>query len=309
MRTEIDKTFSFFELIFIIAIKYFIKKNVDYIILETGLGGKYDVTNIFDKPFITILTSIHKEHTNILGETLAEIAENKAAIIKKDVPCFVMYPQDDEVIEIFKSKTSENCFYYKNYFELLQEQLTDEQRTQSGLKNLNIIYQITEYLDIDFPFSTSSELFTIPGRMEKIQNNPDVILDAAHNPDKIKFLCKNLNKLYPDKKIHFFLSIINSKDYLNILDIISEIAESISICKVNDYFREAIDPDIIKEYCKNKHDIDKSYTYTDAKTGYFDLLNKTTDDEIIVVTGSFLIVGMIRDIYYPEYYIMEKRYL
>jgi len=198
-----ENKLTFFEVTTAMAFQYFKDNKVDYAVIETGLGGRLDATNII-KPLASVITSISLEHTHILGNSLEEIASEKAGIIKKGVPVFIgNLPL--EAIEVIENKCSESgseLFKISEYinenkhsFELYTDELEidnwdiplrgDYQKYNAALAGL-VISKILDESDSNIIERGVNEIVKntgFQGRYELYKKNPDIIFDSAHNPE------------------------------------------------------------------------------------------------------------------------------
>lgn len=190
-----------FEFITAIALMYFKEQACDYVVLETGLGGKYDPTNIFKKPLCTVITKISFDHTAILGNTIEQISSEKAGIIKSEVPCITCLQNQKALkvlIECCKSLSSplsivdptaaqnvETCFSHTSF----SYNGEDYNLSLLGVHQVENALLAIEAVKIVLP-NISNEVIKMglvsvshPARLEVIKNNPTVIIDGAHNPN------------------------------------------------------------------------------------------------------------------------------
>ena len=204
---------SQFEVITAIAFLYFKEKKCDYCILETGLGGRYDATNVIKKPLLTVITKISMDHVGVLGNTIAEIASEKAGIIKPKVPV-VTVPQEPAAMEIIQKAAKENAAPLKIVSK------ANAKSVSVGLSGTAFQYNNTEYkLNLLGLHQVENALLTIaavnallpelssdivsaalknvnhPARMELISFEPFVLLDGAHNPDGAAALAEFLKSI------------------------------------------------------------------------------------------------------------------
>jgi dihydrofolate synthase/folylpolyglutamate synthase len=207
---------TFFEITTALAFKYFQDQNPDYVVLETGLGGRLDATNVVS-PLASVITSISLEHTNILGETIDKIAFEKAGIIKKGIPVFAgSVPINAEQVickRVYDLKSKVN--FLKDFIEkkkdhiLLQLEKKQIHIYQTGLIGnhqllnaglaIKVVNQITGNSDlsvINKGLMNVVENSGIQGRYEIISNNPRIIFDSAHNPDGIKTFIEEFTREY-----------------------------------------------------------------------------------------------------------------
>ena len=224
-----------FELITAIGLKYFSDKKLDYVILEVGLGGRGDSTNIVKTPLISVISSIGLDHTDRLGNSLAEIAWEKAGIIKNNVPVIsaVIPEKAKEVISrTAMMKSAEFIDTSELEYEILNEDIYRSEYKADGL-NLTITmggkHQITNSLtayetlkklrnmgklsvtddDIIKGFKKARQ----PGRFEVFNKDPYVIIDGAHNIDGVVALSSTLRTNFKDSKILLVVGILKDKAY------------------------------------------------------------------------------------------------
>ena len=205
---------TFFEVTTAMAFQYFADKNVDYAVIETGLGGRLDATNVLT-PEACIITSIGLEHTHILGDTLEKIAVEKAGIIKLNVPVFCgdMAGEAENVIE--KKCNELGCRNYKlkdyilkrdDSIELYTEDIEIDdfttplrgnyQKLNAALAGLTIskLFDTDDYAHIEKGIRNVLENTGLQGRYEIFNSKPDIIFDSAHNPDGVKEFIEEFNK-------------------------------------------------------------------------------------------------------------------
>lgn len=301
---------TFFELITIMALLYFYKNKVDFVVLETGLGGLYDCTNIISKPLISIITSIGLDHMHILGNTLPKIASQKAGIIKKNSNT-VFFEQTKEVNNIFinkckkennnlhliKKETIKNYKYDNNFQYFDYKEIKNIKVNLKGEKQINnacICIETMEILkSLGYNISTKSikeGLSTVihKGRMETIKTKPLVIFDGAHNVLAIKNFKKSINMYYKNYKRYYIISILKRKDYKQMLKILCEDKNAIFILTSGNDENKFVSKEelykIAKEYCKNNQKIYKK-TIKEAK----DFIHEIPDDSACFIVGSFYV--------------------
>lgn len=198
-----------FEVLTAVMFKYFADKNVDVVVLETGLGGRFDATNVIKSNLCSIITHIDLDHTERLGNTLYEIAYEKAGIIKDDCPVFT-----SEGYEVFRDTADE-----KNAMFILVQPFEDT--TNLSLKglhqqaNLSIALAAVRYVFPEIQEDVIQEgLKNVqhPCRFQYIEDK-NMIIDAAHNPNGIRALKESLDFYYPDKSRRYIFGCLKNKDY------------------------------------------------------------------------------------------------
>jgi dihydrofolate synthase/folylpolyglutamate synthase len=242
---------SFFELTVAMAFDYFAKREVDVAVVEVGLGGRLDSTNIIS-PEVSIITNIGMDHTNLLGDTLEKIAFEKAGIIKKDVPVVIGTTQDNikhVFINIARERQTSLFFAdqeYHSYYSMLgidgKQIMNIEKNNEMAFPNLKLdlagSYQlknvpaVLKTIDILLEkgfiiskqniydgLSDAAKLTGLMGRWQVIGNNPLIICDTGHNEDGIKTLVNQISNT-AHKKLHFVLGVVADKNQDAILQLL-----------------------------------------------------------------------------------------
>jgi len=238
---------TFFETTTAMAFDYFHKKSVDIAVIETGLGGRLDSTNVIS-PLVCGITSISLDHTDILGDTIEKISKEKAGIIKKNTPVY-MFEQNENIVETIKKKSDQcnapltviksndldlsaghnlgSVFKYKNYNVKLP--LVGEHQIQNCALAVNIAEFILKRVNGKTLNSAISKLHW-RGRMEKLSDK-NIYYDVAHNCDGIKALIKTVHKIHPDKKIVGLFCIKAEKNIELILELLKKYFTRVIICQ------------------------------------------------------------------------------
>lgn len=303
-----------FEIITAIALQYFFEEACDIVILEVGLGGRLDSTNIIETPLLSIITPISYDHQAYLGETLGEIATEKAGIIKERVPVLI-YPQQEETEEVInrvakrrnatrfkpdfnlitsiQAGVKEQKFSYKHYEGIKISLLGEHQ-----LRNASLAIEAIDYLR-NIGYSINNEVMyrglastTWPGRFEIIQNDPTIIIDGAHNIDSIRSLVDNLQRYFNEEKIIAIFGVLKDKDIRMMIEEISPIIER--FITVTPDSPRALHAEELAHYLKQQGlEAESASDYTDA-------LQRATEyvkgDSIICAFGSLYYIGEIRKI-------------
>jgi dihydrofolate synthase/folylpolyglutamate synthase len=223
-----------FELVTAIALTYFAEEGVDIVIWETGLGGRLDATNMIDNNVCSVIGSISKDHTEHLGDTLEEIAYEKACIIKKKCPCILMH-QDGNIQDVVRSKAEslDSPLYISDDggLSVIRTNLTGQEVLYQNhslslplpgayqIKNLAVALKVLEVIaSSGFPTCLEKtfggiEQVTFPGRFEVLKTAPLVIIDAAHNEEGIRALNDNIETLFAGRDITLFFGKLKDKDF------------------------------------------------------------------------------------------------
>ncbi len=224
-----------FEVVTSIAFQYYFEKKCAIVVLEVGLGGRFDSTNIIDTPLASVITTINYDHMDILGDTLEKIAFEKAGIIKQD-GVVVLYPQPSGVEKVFEEvASSKSAVIHKADFSELKI-------NYSGIDGVGFDYRGLMSLRIPLPgdFQARNAAVAVEtiqvlrdagwnitddavraglsntkwaGRFEVVSKNPVFIIDVAHNRECAEALYSAINKYFPGKKAHFIVGVLKDKDY------------------------------------------------------------------------------------------------
>lgn len=224
-----------YEVSTIIMFLYAVDNEVDYLVLEVGLGGRLDATNVV-KPLVTGITNISLDHTHILGSTITEIASEKAGIIKANVPLFTT-ETNPEAQAVFKAKTTQLDFINfdlpstLNYQQFTTEITVDNHLFELNLfgthqvQNFALAYSILKYLEIDVDaIKQGCKQVVHPGRLERIGYN--LVFDGAHNPDSAAALVKTM-KNYPGP-INIIFSVLADKDVSTIVSTFKQLTSDLN---------------------------------------------------------------------------------
>ena len=303
---------TYFEIVTAMGFLYFKEKNVDIAIIEVGLGGRFDATNIIN-PMVTIITNVTLEHQKILGDKIKDIAFEKAGIIKKGIPTITAATEEAlNVIEkVAQEKDSNIKIVTNNSWSIINKKLDFWEYIVNGsLKNYNIRTSMIgkhqgeniaitiaaiESLQMNGIYITDESIdeaflnIKNPGRMELVGINPVVLLDGAHNIAAMKYLRSTLEDDFSYEKLILIIGILSDKNIQEILDIISPIADTIIVSK--SHIKRAFDPSLLKKMVKNKEVIVKNRI--DEAIIYAKKIAKKKD--IICITGSLYTVGEARD--------------
>lgn len=304
---------TLFELETIMGLLYFYRKKVDFVVLETGLGGLYDCTNIITNPLVSIITSIGYDHMHILGDTLPKIAHEKAGIIKENSNT-IFFAQSEDVNQVFiktceeknnklhlvKESDIEN-FKYDNDFQYFDyKDMKNIAINLKGLKQINNASICIECIKIlrDKGYEISEEnlrkgLKSIihHGRMESLNQNPLIIFDGAHNEPAINNLNKTIDMYYKDYKKTYIISILKAKDYPRILQLLLEKNEGTFIfTNGNSTERYTSNKDLYNESIKYKKENQEIYM-KELEEAINEVKSKYDKNNVTFIVGSFYVYG------------------
>ena len=268
---------TFFEMATFLAFDYFREKEVDVAVIETGLGGRLDATNIVS-PMLTVITSISREHTHILGEELEQIAFEKAGIIKEKVPVILGPKARFQAIHERAKELHSPLFISKqiSYFYDEENQAT----AKLALSQLDPFFSVS-------PQAVHEALAVRPPcRFERVG---EVIFDVAHNPEAIFYLLQALHTFFPKSKFRFLVGFSKDKEYDQCLDLIVPVAAHIHLVQAPT--RRAATIEELKDALGNL-DSSSYSSHLSIQEGVQEAYAKAlAQGEILVVCGSFYIMA------------------
>ena len=321
---------SFFELTFAMALDYFAKEKTEIAIIETGLGGRLDSTNVIT-PLLSVITNIGYDHVDILGDTLAKIAFEKAGIIKQNVPVIIgEYNEETKPVFINKAIAENAPIYfageiYKVVFSnysataLEVEVKNDENDArESYLLDLNSLYQRKNILSVlcaieilkrDYLLYdeiTRSALMKVKsltgfrGRWDIIHEKPMLVLDVAHNEDGVKQLITQIDHI-KFRQLHLIFGMVKDKDIEKVLQLLPLTAKY--------YFTNAqISRALPAEDLQKKAAVYQLMgdTFPDVNQAISSAFQSASENDLIIVCGSIFLVGEVNMLALPEYKLPEK---
>lgn len=297
---ENNMKLTYFEVTTAMMFLYMSEKEIDYLILETGLGGRLDATNIVS-PVVSLITNVSFDHINFLGDSLSKIAFEKAGIIKKNIPVFFS-DENVELKQAIKAKTENSINVLEKYkFNINNINLDiknlktlvriDEDIFELSLfgkfqaENFLLAYETLRYLGINNEIiKKSCKNVVWRGRFEIVSKNPFIILDGAHNKASAKALAENLKFLFQKDEILFIISILKDKDISEIIKELVKVSDNAIFTGIDNERGLSFDEmyDLGEIYFKNAYKAKNiKQALKDAK-----LINK----KAIVICGSFYLL-------------------
>ncbi|MBU1037191.1 hypothetical protein KKF32_04135 [Patescibacteria group bacterium] len=285
---------SYFETFLGLAFLYFKQKNCEYVILESGLGGKHDATNIIKNPLLTIITNINHDHQKILGRSLKTIASDKAGIIKKG-SIFITAESRPSVLKILKNK----CDKVGAKFHSLK--IADNE------KNISLVKKVGEILKIN-PQKINQGIAQakLPCRFEIIQKKPLIILDGSHNPAKLKYLKRKMADL-KYCKLHLILGMAADKNLKESLNQIVPLADKLWLTRFLMPYRKTADLKKLHYFSQKINKTLPIVINTDPCQTLKHCLKYLKKDDCLLITGSFFLTGELRKKWISEEYILKNR--
>ena len=332
MKREEEKTGlkpTLFELETAISFLYFKEEKVDYALIEVGMGGRMDATNVIRHPELTVISSISYDHQAFLGDTLEEIAWQKAGIIKESCPVVLSENSDEvcKVIEQEATKKKVKCIEIKpTDYEVLSETpygstfLWKEQRYETKLpgrhqvSNAVTALAASEYLfrkdyeknnarkaiaeELDEMNVKSAQQGGIirtcwPGRLEVLKKEPLFYRDGAHNPDGAKKLAAFLQKYFTNKKIIYIMGVLKDKEYKKMLRYLMPMAKEVYVFKPKN--ERGLSAQILADTIKEVADVSVTIE-SDVNAAVFRALDTAKPDDVLVACGSLSFMEEMEDI-------------
>ena len=310
---------TYFEIVTALAFQYFNDKKIDFAVVEVGLGGRFDATNIV-KPILSVITNVTLDHQSILGDKIEDIAFEKVGIIKNKTT--VITGADDHALNVIKKKAVEtksklliidDSKWKRKYFdfngqEFLIEGLSKNYNVKTQMlgkfqgRNISLSLACIDNLQINGVYIDEESIFkgiretSFPGRMELRQRDPIILLDGAHNIKGMEVLTETLENDFTYDDLILVIGILSDKKIEEMLKIVIPLADKVITTKSSN--KRASDPNDLKRII-NKIDCKKKVVVknkiSDA-VNYVKVIAKKKD--LVCITGSLFTVGEARDYLY-----------
>ena len=290
-----QNSFSFFEMTVGMAFEYFKKNSVDIAIIETGMGGRLDSTNIIS-PELSVITNVSIDHVKFLGNTIEDIAIEKAGIIKSHIPVVIGEKQND-VSNVFINKAEEkkSKIFFAEDFNIKEYEC--ELKGSYQKKNIKTAIVAIELLnDTEIKINEKNIIdglnkiiqnTGIRGRWEIIGNKPLIICDVAHNIDALSIVINDIMSI-KSNKIHFVLGFVNDKNLGSIVDIFPE-SSNYYFAKPN--IERGLDELELQELFKNNNRIGESYS--SIEQAFKSAIKQSDPNDVIYIGGSTFVVSEV----------------
>jgi dihydrofolate synthase/folylpolyglutamate synthase len=316
-----DSEASFFEVGIAMAFWYFAEKQIDIGVIETGLGGRLDATNII-KPIVSLITNIGFDHQSFLGNTLPEIAQEKAGIIKNNTPVIIS-EHHSETKQVFLNKAQQEkapTYFAEDFYKILNSKISldtlnmnvqnlsnfEEISIQSGLlgnyqlKNVLGVLKTVEILretgvqvseeNLKNGLKNVVKNTNLKGRWQILQENPKVIADTAHNFNGIEQVLEQIRQT-PHKQLHFVLGFMKDKDVNKILPLYPTEAQ-FYFCKPK--LPRAMELTVLQEKAEQMGI--KYISTEDVNMALEIAISRANDKDLILVGGSTFVVAEIKNL-------------
>ena len=300
-----------FELMTAVALLWYAQEKCDVVVLEVGLGGRFDATNIIAAPECAVIMNIGLDHTAVLGDTVEQIAFEKAGIIKNGCPV-VLFQQSESVTNVVRERCEQegSALVIPDFSQIRSEfdSLYGQSFTYKGeayalpllgshqLKNAATVLEVVEVLrergwkleqtDVEHGLYAVSW----PGRFELLSDEPLFVVDGGHNPQCAQTVAENLLHYFPDKRRILLLGILKDKDYGGLTDILDPVTDEY-ICITPGSVR-ALPAAELADHLKRYN---KSVAVCDSiQDGVTLALDRSDEDSVVCAVGSLYSVGEIR---------------
>lgn len=306
-----------FEIITVLMYLYFANEQVDFAVVEVGLGGRLDSTNVIT-PILSVITSISFDHTNLLGNTLSEIAAEKAGIIKFGVPV-VLYPQEKEVEKLIEEKC---CILNSELYKVSKDDVKLLEIIKGNKPMQKVLVSLNEEYTIDLPLLGEHQIYNLAlalkvveiingkkftniskeiikeslkdvrwnGRLEVLKSNPLVVIDGAHNIQGINQLSTNVKKYFNYENMYLILGILADKDVEHMVNTIAPMAKKVYTVTPNSIRAE--DARALKEEVLKVNKNCEAFDYYEE--AYKAAMNDASADDIVLASGSLYMIGAMR---------------
>ena len=312
---------TFFEIATAMGFYHFSKMNVDWAVIETGMGGRFDATNVIT-PQVSVITNLSIEHTDYLGNTIKALAREKGGIIKQDTPVVtgVSQPSGLCVIKQTAKEKSSDLFVYKkdfsarknprqnrytynglyNRFHHLIKPLPGEHQKENlslALAACELIFRTLEKTDNRYHLNETLvkeglALAEWPGRLEHVMEKPLVILDGAHNLQAARVLGKYLSSTLKDRKLTLVLGILDDKPYEKMLKSLVPCAQNIIITKAK--IDRSLDPSVLKRAIQRFTKCPVTII-EDVKEAVTHAINTSNVQDAVCIAGSLYVAGEAKE--------------
>lgn len=295
LSIDFGVTPTMFDYCLMMAVLYFKECGCNVAVMETGLGGRLDSTNALGNPMVAVITRIGYDHMAILGNTLTEIASEKAGILKENVPA-IFAPQEEEALAVLRKHpgmlvSSEDM----EKVAFMKPGLMGEYQLENGAAAMLAAQKFLSQIGFDEERADAAIEAGIhtaiwKGRMEILSREPYLMVDGAHNSNGIHALKTSLMKLYPDEKFHFVMGVMADKDYEKMIEELLSLA--IDFVTVTPESSRALQAESLAEKIRSQGISARSMA------SVADVLTLPRVGEKTIALGSLYFIGELEALYY-----------
>lgn len=303
---------TFFEITTAMGFYHFAQEKVDWAVIETGMGGRFDATNIVT-PKVSVITNLSIEHTDYLGSTIKDLAKEKGGIIKPNTPVVtgVDQPSGLKVLQQLADEKKAALYRYKKDFSIRKDPgkntytytgLTHKYRNlvkplpgQHQKENLSLALAACELIFEDLSIERVKNGLASarwPGRLEHVMQSPLVIVDGAHNLKAAKVLGAHLNRTLKNRKLTLVLGILDDKPYDKMLESLVPCAERVIVTKAK--IDRSIEPDVLK-ISVEQHTGKPVTIIEDVKAAVTHAIETTGPEDAVCIAGSLYVAGEAKE--------------
>jgi dihydrofolate synthase/folylpolyglutamate synthase len=296
IKLDLDCHPTYFETVTAMALWMFREMHVQTAVLETGLGGRLDATNVV-QPTLTVITPVDFDHEAYLGDTIESIAGEKAGILKPGVPA-IFARQRPDALRVLDARAAALGIRvtHAEDFEVRDLQVTARGSRFSGIEcplagehqveNAVTAAQALMFLGVS-PEGIAETRW--PGRLEHVAPNPDTILDGAHNPAGARALARYLGRFYSDRKIWMIYAAMRDKAVRETLEILLPLASELVLTAPN--FARAMPPEELFQITRGGH------CEPDVRSAVDHVMKRVSAEDVVLITGSLYLVGEARKLF------------
>jgi len=300
---------TFFEFVTVMAFVHFARREVDVAVLEVGLGGRLDATNVVD-PIVSVITTIGLDHQQYLGDTIAEIAAEKAGILKPSRRAVIGRLRPEALRVVREIAAARRCplWWLGPDFSLSGEPaayagpnwridgLRVPLRGVHQRDNAAVAVAALEAAKARLPIAAEAvrrglDATHWPGRLEIIPGEPTLILDGAHNADGVEVLVAEMRRLAAGRRVHLLYAVMRDKDWPPMAEALAEIAHDVTVASVFPPRGES--PDRVAEVFAR---LRPTRVVADAPTAFMRVIAEASADDVVLVAGSLFLIGAV----YPK---------
>lgn len=301
---------TYFEFVTVMAFIYFARLRVDVGVIEVGLGGRLDATNLV-RPVVSAITTIAKDHEAYLGSDLVSIAREKAGIIKAGVPvtCGALPAEAAQVVKKIANERGSACYFLNSEYDFalkndshfdykgikedyceLKVALRGRHQRENAAVALSALELASSVVTVD-EAAIREGLGSVrwPGRFEVLCDGPTIVLDGAHNGEGAKALADLLEGFRRGRKVRFLFASMQDKDWRLILDTLVPVADDFVFTRVA--MERSADPSSLADYVKSKR---PCRVVEDARAALQLLIDNAQVEDIVMIAGSLYLLGEIR---------------
>ncbi len=305
---------TYFEVCTIIALQFFAKQHLDYAVIEVGLGGRYDATNVIT-PLVSVITNVSLDHQHHLGDTVKEIADEKAGIIKSSVPVVTaakgealkvirkkckqkhspLTEVNKEMIIVHSASSSQQILTVQGIFDqylltTAQTGIFQQENIVISIATIELLQQQGIYISKESIIAGIKEI-KHPGRMQIIHQHPTVVVDGAHNPDALVTSIESIQTLFSYQRLIVIFGVMKDKAIAQMISLILPLADIVILTQPK--IERAASSNEMKKYLQS---LDYKTEIIETKTvehAYHTALDIANENDLIFATGSLFTVAEI----------------